>query len=82
LDENGKRVERQVVVGLRGSTRSVIVSGLTAGDELMVSQTLPSLRSTTGTTSSGSSGILGGSSGLASALGGAAGGVPGGGGAP
>jgi membrane fusion protein, macrolide-specific efflux system len=41
LDENGRRVAQQVVVGLRGSTRSVIVSGVDAGDELIVSQTLP-----------------------------------------
>jgi membrane fusion protein, macrolide-specific efflux system len=83
LDENGKRVERQVVVGLRGTSRSVIVSGLSAGDELVVSQTLPSLGSTTTTTSSGgTSGTLGGSSGLAGALGEAGGGAAGGGGPP
>jgi hypothetical protein len=41
LDEDGRRVARQVVVGLRGSSRSVIVSGVNAGDELIVSQTLP-----------------------------------------
>jgi membrane fusion protein, macrolide-specific efflux system len=90
LDESGKRVERQVVVGLRGSTRSVITSGLTAGDKLIITQTLPSAGSSTTTTSSGSSGTFGGSSGLAGALGAASGGAPtgaptgapGGGGAP
>jgi membrane fusion protein, macrolide-specific efflux system len=70
LDQDGKRVERQVVVGLRGATRSVIVSGVKAGDELVVSESLPSRGSGTTTTGTGSSGILGGSSGLAGALGG------------
>lgn len=77
LDVDGKRVARQVVVGLRGATRSVITSGLTSGDELVVSQTLPSpdSGSTTTTSSSGSlSGVLGGSSGVAGALGAAGGG--------
>lgn len=85
LDEDGKDAQRQVVVGLRGSTRSVIVSGVNAGDELVVTQTLPSLgSSTTTTSSSGSSGILGGSSGIGGGLGGAggAGAGPGGGGPP
>jgi len=40
LDEDGKDVERQVVVGLRGTTRTQIASGLEAGDELVVSQPL------------------------------------------
>jgi len=83
LDQDGKRVERQVVVGLRGATRSVIITGVNAGDELVISETLPSLRSTTTATTSGSGsgGILGGSSGLAGALG-AAGGAPSSGGPP
>ncbi len=81
LDQGGKRVERQVVVGLRGTGRSVIVSGLSAGEELVANQTLPSLGSSTTTTSSGSSRTLGVSSGVAGALG--AGGVGAvGGGAP
>jgi hypothetical protein len=77
LDVDGKRVGRQVVVGLRGATRSVITSGLASGDELVVSQTLPSLGSGSTTTSSGSgslSGALGGSSGVAGVLGAAGGG--------
>lgn len=83
LDQDGKRVERQVVVGLRGTSRSVIVSGLSAGEELFVNQTLPSLgSSTTSTTTRGTSGTLGGSSGLAGALGASGGGALGGGGPP
>jgi len=86
VDEDGKDVERQVVVGLRGSTRSVIVSGLRAGDELVVAESLPSLGSstTTATTTSGSGGTLGGSSGVSGALGagGGAGAGPGQGGLP
>jgi macrolide-specific efflux system membrane fusion protein len=78
LDLDGKRVARQVVVGLRGASRSMITSGLTAGDELVVSQSLPSRGSAstaTTTSSSGSlSGVLGGSSGVAGALGAAGGG--------
>jgi membrane fusion protein, macrolide-specific efflux system len=80
LDEGGKRVERQVLVGLRGTSRSVIASGLQPGDELVVDQTLPSLGSGTSSASSGSSGVLGGSSGLSGASTGA--GPPGAGGAP
>jgi macrolide-specific efflux system membrane fusion protein len=83
LDQDGKRVERQVVVGLRGTSRSVIVSGLSAGQELFVNQTLPSLgSSTTSTTTRGTNGTLGGSSGLAGALGASGGGALGGGGPP
>lgn len=83
LDQDGKPVERQVVVGRRGTSRSVIVSGLSAGEELLVNQTLPSLgSSTTSTTTTGTSGTLGGSSGLAGALGASGGGALGGGGPP
>jgi membrane fusion protein, macrolide-specific efflux system len=83
LDQDGKRVERQVVVGLRGTSRSVIVSGLSAGEELFVSQTLPSLGSSTTSTTTGSTGgTLGGSSGLAGALGAGGGAALGGGGPP
>ena len=63
LDEGGKDVQQQVVVGLRGATRTEIASGLKAGDELVVTQTLPSLSSGgTTSTSTGSSGTLGGGS--------------------
>ena len=72
LVRNGKTVQRQVVVGLRGDSRTQIISGLQAGDQVAVTTTLPSLSSSNSSAgSSGSSGTLGGG------LGG--GGFPGGG---
>jgi multidrug efflux pump subunit AcrA (membrane-fusion protein) len=56
---NGKTVPTRVVVGLRGDTRTQIVSGLSAGAEVVVTTTLPSL-SSTATGSSATSGTLGG----------------------
>jgi uncharacterized membrane protein YgcG len=56
---NGKQTTQQVVVGLRGDSRTQIVSGLTAGDQVVIKTVLPPLTpATTGTTSS--SGTLGG----------------------
>ena len=74
LLRGGKSVQQQVVVGLRGDSRSQIISGLSAGQQLVVTETLPSL--TTSTTSTGSSGTLGGAGG---GLGGAGGFFRGGG---
>ena len=75
LSRGGKTVSQQVVVGLKGDSRTQIVSGLQAGDQLVVTTTLPSLgSSSSGSSSSGSNGTLGG----AGRLGG--GGFPGGGG--
>lgn len=68
--KNGKTVSQQVVVGLRGDSRTQIISGVNAGDQLVITVTLPSLSSTS-TTSSGT-GTLGG---------GGLGGLGGGGGA-
>ena len=74
LLRNGKTVSQQVVVGLKGDSRTQIVSGLRAGNQLVVTTTLPSLNSgSTGSSSSSSNGTLGGGS----RLGG--GGFPGGG---
>jgi membrane fusion protein, macrolide-specific efflux system len=72
--EDGKSVTQQVVVGLRGDSRTQIISGLSAGQQLVVTIALPSLGSSA-TSTSGSSGTLGGSR-----LGGAGGGFLGGGG--
>ena len=36
LEEGGKNVPQEVVVGLRGTSRTEITSGLKAGDELVV----------------------------------------------
>ena len=59
LERGGKTVSQQVVVGLRGSTRSQIVSGVKAGDQLIVTVTLPALGTSTSSGSS-STGTLGG----------------------
>jgi multidrug efflux pump subunit AcrA (membrane-fusion protein) len=59
--KSGKTVTQQVVVGLRGSSRSQIISGLTSGEQLQVTETLPALGTTSTTSSStSSSGTLGG----------------------
>jgi macrolide-specific efflux system membrane fusion protein len=60
LVRNGKQTQKQVAVGLRGSSRTQIVSGLSAGDQLAVTTTLPALTSGTSTSSSSASGTLGG----------------------
>jgi multidrug efflux pump subunit AcrA (membrane-fusion protein) len=73
--KNGKTVPTQVVVGLRGDSRTQIISGLSAGQQVQVTITLPSLSSTS-TTGSGSSGTLGGATG-AGRFGGAGGGLGG-----
>jgi multidrug efflux pump subunit AcrA (membrane-fusion protein) len=77
LVKNGKDVTQQVVVGLRGDSRTQIISGVNAGDQLVIMITLPSLSSTS--TSSGTgSGTLGGG-GLGGLGGGGFGGAGGGG---
>jgi multidrug efflux pump subunit AcrA (membrane-fusion protein) len=81
LLKNGKDVTQQVVVGLRGASRTQIISGVNAGDQLVVTIALPSL--STSTSSSGS-GTLGGGLGGLGGLGGGGGlfrGAGGGGGA-
>ena len=71
LQKNGKDVTQQVVVGLRGDSRTQIISGVNAGDQLVVTITLPSLSSTS--TGSSGSGTLGGGLGGAGGFGGASG---------
>ena len=44
--KNGKDVTQQVVVGLRGDSRTQIISGVSAGDQLVITIALPSLSST------------------------------------
>jgi macrolide-specific efflux system membrane fusion protein len=86
LLKDGKTVSQQVVVGLRGDSRTQIISGLSAGDQIQITVALPSLSSssTSGSGTNGLGGRLGGS-GLGGAglggLGGAGGGLGGGGGA-
>jgi HlyD family secretion protein len=83
LLKNGKDVTQQVVVGLRGSSRTQIISGVNAGDQLVVTIALPSLSTSTSSSGSGS-GTLGGGLGGLGGLGGGGGlfrGAGGGGGA-
>ncbi|HEY5430767.1 MAG TPA: HlyD family efflux transporter periplasmic adaptor subunit [Solirubrobacteraceae bacterium] len=58
---NGKSVSTPVVVGLVGDTRTQIVSGLKAGQQVTVTETLPSL-STSSSAGASLSGTLGGTS--------------------
>lgn len=77
--KNGKSTSQQVVVGLRGDSRTQIISGLSAGQQLVVTVALPSL--STGTSTTGSNGTLGGGRfGGGGLLGGGGGGLLGGGG--
>jgi hypothetical protein len=75
LQKNGKDVTQQVVVGLRGDSRTQIISGVNTGDQLVITIALPSLGSTSTGTSGTGSGTLGGGG-----LGGFGGGGFGGGG--
>ncbi len=75
LQKNGKDVTQQVVVGLRGDSRTQIISGVNAGDQLVITIALPSLGSTSTGSSGTGSGTLGGGG-----LGGFGGGGLGGGG--
>jgi multidrug efflux pump subunit AcrA (membrane-fusion protein) len=69
--KNGKTVPQQVVVGLRGDTRTQIISGLNPGQQVVITIALPSLSSTS-TTGSGTGAL--GSRGLGGLGGGALGG--------
>lgn len=86
LMKNGKVVPTRVVVGLRGSSRSQIISGVSAGDQLQITITLPSLSTSSSSTGSGTlgGGGLGGAGGAirpgGGGLGGAGGGIRFGGG--
>jgi hypothetical protein len=78
LQRGSKTVTQQVVVGLKGDSRTQIVSGLRAGDQVVVTTSLPSLGSSS-SSAGNSTGTLGGTG---SRLGGAGlggGGFPGGG---
>lgn len=91
-DVNGRQTTKKVIVGLRGDSRDLIVSGVSAGAQLVETTTLPSLGSSASASSSSSSsstGGLGGRSGFGGGLGGAGfpsgggfSGPPGGGGIP
>jgi hypothetical protein len=80
---NGKSVPTRVVVGLKGDNRTQIVSGLSAGTQVVVTTTLPSLTSSTGSpsASSGTLGVAAGGGGRFGGGGFGGGGFGGGGGA-
>lgn len=81
LQQGGKTVQKQVVVGLRGDSQTQIVSGLKAGDQVVVITTLPSLSSSsTAAGAGGASGTLGGGAAGRFGAGGFGGGAGGGGG--
>jgi membrane fusion protein, macrolide-specific efflux system len=65
LLRGGKTVQQQVVVGVKGDSRTQILSGLHAGDQLVVTTSLPSTGSSTssGSSAGSSSGTLGGTGG-------------------
>ena len=64
LEESGKVISKQVVVGLKGSDRDLIVSGLKAGQQVVATIALPSLSSSSSATSTASATTLGGSAGF------------------
>jgi multidrug efflux pump subunit AcrA (membrane-fusion protein) len=69
LDTNGKITSQAVTVGLKGTSRSVITSGLKAGQEVQITVALPALGTSTTSTTSGTSGF-GGAGGFGGATGG------------
>jgi multidrug efflux pump subunit AcrA (membrane-fusion protein) len=86
LIKDGKATPQTVVVGLRGSSRSEIISGLKSGQQVQITITLPAL-GTSSSSSSSSSSTLGGTGGFGGGGGGARAGLRaffggGGGGAP
>jgi multidrug efflux pump subunit AcrA (membrane-fusion protein) len=83
-DVNGRDVKKKVIVGTRGDSRAVIVSGLKAGSEVVITETLPATGSSaeTSTSQSSASGTLGGSSFGRSSFGGGGFSGPAGGGGP
>jgi multidrug efflux pump subunit AcrA (membrane-fusion protein) len=78
--QNGKNVSTPVVVGLVGTSRTQIVSGLRAGQQVAVTETLPALGTSASTTGSSAGGTLGGGGGGRFGGGGFGGGGFGGGG--
>jgi len=79
IERGGKESQQQVAVGLRGDSRTQIISGLSAGDQVVIQAVLPALSSTATSTTSTSSGALGGTGARTGGFGGG-GGFPGGGG--
>jgi uncharacterized membrane protein YgcG len=59
VTKNGKTTPTSVIVGVRGDSRSQIVKGLKAGQQVIVTETLPSTGTASSSSSSSSSGTLG-----------------------
>lgn len=79
--KDGKTVAEPVTIGLEGTSRDVITSGLSAGDEVQVTITLPALGTSTTSSTSGTSATgAGGFAALRAEFGGGGGGGFGGGG--
>jgi multidrug efflux pump subunit AcrA (membrane-fusion protein) len=79
LVKGSKVVTQAVVVGLKGSSRAQIVSGLKSGQEVQVTITLPSLGTSSSTSSTTSSSTAAGAGGFGGGTGGGFGGGTGGG---
>jgi macrolide-specific efflux system membrane fusion protein len=79
VQRNGKQTQQQVVVGLRGDSRTQIISGLSAGEQVVIKTTLPPLGSATTGSAAGSTGTLGGTPVRPGGFGGGGGGFGGGG---
>jgi len=59
LDTNGKITSQPVTVGLKGTSREVIASGLKAGQQVQITITLPALGTSTTSSASSSSATSG-----------------------
>jgi macrolide-specific efflux system membrane fusion protein len=81
IEQSGKQSQQQVAVGLRGDSRTQIISGLSAGEQVVIKTVLPPLSSPATSTTSTSSGALGGTGARTGGFGAGGGGGFGGGGA-
>jgi multidrug efflux pump subunit AcrA (membrane-fusion protein) len=80
LLKNGTTTPTTVDIGVRGDSRVQIVGGLKAGQQVQITESLPSTGSaSSSSSSSSSSGTLGGTSASSGGFGAAGGGFPGGG---
>lgn len=71
LDTNGKITTRSVTVGLKGTSREVIESGVKAGQQVEVTITLPALGTSTSSSSTSTTSGFGGAGGATGGFGGA-----------
>jgi macrolide-specific efflux system membrane fusion protein len=62
VTKSGKTTPTSVIVGVRGDSRTQIVKGLSAGQQVVVTETLPSTSTASSSGSSSTSGTLGGTS--------------------